>query len=54
MLAFAEEAVKQVFANMEMCSHSQWELLKKCWRACKSFGIPKRSCEKNVGKPRKV
>ena len=25
-----------------------------CWRAWKSVGIPKRSCEKNVGKLRKV
>ena len=28
MLAFAEEADKQVFANLDMFSHSQLELLK--------------------------
>ena len=71
MLAFAEEAVKQVckpkhvfafsigavkkvLASLEMCLHLSKELLKMCWRAWKSVSIPKRSCEKNVGKLRKV
>ncbi len=54
MLAFPERAVKKVLASLEMCLHLSKELLKMCWRAWKSVGIPKTSCEKNVGKLRKV
>ena len=68
MLAFAEEAVKQVckpkhvfafsigavkkvLASLEMCLHLLKELLKMCLEKC---WHSQKSCEKNVGKLRKV